>query len=156
GHVKVLDFGLAKLVEPEQNNVGVDSATLTAYTLPGVVMGTAGYMSPEQVRGQATDARSDIFSFGAVFFEMLTGERAFQGESFVEPMSAILKEDPPQLSNGALNTTPAAQRIVSRCLEKNPDQRFQSAADLAFAIESLKTVSGVAPPLPSARPRFPW
>ena len=136
GRVKVLDFGLAKLVRPEENAEA--AATMTSPgTLPGVVMGTIGYMSPEQVRGLASDARSDIFSFGAVLYEMLTGKRAFKRDTAAETMTAILREEPPELSETGWNGPLGLQKILSRCLEKSPERRFQSASDLGFAIESL-------------------
>jgi len=136
GRVKVLDFGLAKLVQPEEN--GVTAKTLTSpETLPGVVMGTIGYMSPEQVRGAASDARSDIFSFGAVLYEMLTGKRAFKRDTAAETMTAILREEPPELNETGWHGPIGLQRILGRCLEKNVERRFQSASDLAFAIEAL-------------------
>ena len=136
GRVKILDFGLAKLTRPE----GVpptDAATLASQTEPGVVMGTVGYMSPEQVRGQTADHRSDLFSFGAILYEMLSGRRAFHGESSVETMSAILKEDPPELTETDRSVPPSMERIVRHCLEKNREERFQSAHDVAFALQSL-------------------
>jgi hypothetical protein len=135
GRVKILDFGLAKV-----DAVGKDENTRTLETAPGVVLGTAGYMSPEQVRGKPADHRSDIFSFGAILYELLSGKRAFQGDSAVETMSAILKEDPPALEDLALD------RVVRRCLEKSPEQRFQSASDLAFNLEALSgSTSGTIP-----------
>ena len=114
--------------------------TATAGTEPGVVLGTLGYMSPEQVRGQPADARTDIFSFGAILYEMLSGKRAFQGDSAADTMSAILKEDPPDLSVTNQNVSPGLERIVRHCLEKNPEQRFHSAHDLAFALEALSGI----------------
>src|SRR5947199_2337151 len=105
-------------------------------------MGTAGYMSPEQVRGKPADPRSDIFSFGAILYEMISGKRAFHGETAADTMSAILKEDPPELSETARNVPPGLERIVRHCLEKNPAQRFQSARDLAFDLDVLTEVSG--------------
>ena len=105
-------------------------------------MGTAGYMSPEQVRGKNADARSDIFAFGAILYEMLSGKRAFHGETSADTMSAILKEDPPQLSETGRNVPPGLERIVNHCLEKNPAQRFQSASDVAFDLESMSEVNG--------------
>ena len=129
GQVKVLDFGLARMdpVAPE----GADVPTMSLSTEPGRVMGTVGYMAPEQVRGKAVDARADIFSFGAVLYEMLTGKRAFRGESPVETLNAILKEDPPSLFESTRNVSPALERIVRRCLEKRPEERFRTAHDLA-------------------------
>src|SRR5207247_9492697 len=111
-------------------------------TDPGSVMGTVGYMAPEQVRGKPVDHRSDIFSFGAILYEMLSGRRAFHGESTADTMSAILKEDPPDLSDTNQNVSPALERLVNHCLEKDPEARFHSASDLAFALEAL---SGSAP-----------
>jgi Tol biopolymer transport system component len=140
GRVKILDFGLAKLVREEHS---LETAiTLTSpTTMPGVIMGTIGYMSPEQVRGEPSDERSDIFSFGAVLYEMLTGKRAFKRDTTVETMTAILKEEPPELTDTGWLGPAGLPRIVSRCLEKNPDRRFQSASDLAFAIEALSGTS---------------
>lgn len=135
--VKILDFGLAKLREPSTNVHGSEDATRRAMTDPGVVMGTAAYMSPEQVRGHAVDHRSDIFSFGVILYEMITGKRAFQQETMAETMSAIMKEEPPEITESNPNISPALERIVRRCLEKKPDRRFQSTSDLGFAIESL-------------------
>jgi eukaryotic-like serine/threonine-protein kinase len=136
--VKILDFGLAKLVQPTSEEVAqTDIATRKVHTDPGTVMGTAGYMSPEQVRGRSVDHRSDIFSFGAVLYEMLSGKRAFQGESAIETLNAILKDDPPELTNTKANIAPALERVVWHCLEKSPERRFQSASDIAFALESL-------------------
>lgn len=135
--VKILDFGLAKLREPKTNGQSSEAATMKALTNPGVVMGTAGYMSPEQVRGQPTDYRSDIFSFGLILHEMITGRRAFQRETMAETMSAILKEEPLELTESNPNVSPALERIVRRCLEKKADRRFQSTSDLGFALESL-------------------
>jgi eukaryotic-like serine/threonine-protein kinase len=134
--VKILDFGLAKLTRPEEE-AGADEATIQVNTEPGQVMGTVGYMSPEQVRGKAADHRSDIFSFGAILYEMLAGQRAFQGESAADTMSAILKEEPAELTEITRNVNPALERVVRHCLEKTPAQRYQSAGDLAFNLESL-------------------
>jgi eukaryotic-like serine/threonine-protein kinase len=141
GHVKILDFGLAKLTSTEAAKDPAETMTRTSATQPGVVLGTVGYMSPEQVRGQVADQRSDIFSFGAIFYEMLTGKRAFTGDSSVEVMSAILKEEPPPLTEAVRAIPPALDRIVHHCLEKNPAERFQSARDVAFNIASLSDVS---------------
>jgi Tol biopolymer transport system component len=157
GRVKVLDFGLAKLVRPEESHETVVTLTSLA-TLPGMVMGTVGYMSPEQVRGEPSDARADIFSFGAVLYEMLTGRRAFKRETSAETMSAILREEPPELNDTAWPGPLALQRILVRCLEKNVERRFQSASDLAFAIESLSgttTAKNVQQP-ESRRAWLPW
>ncbi|MGA7568161.1 MAG: protein kinase [Terriglobales bacterium] len=144
--VKILDFGLAKLTRPETDSAP-DAATLQVNTEPGQVMGTAGYMSPEQVRGKAADHRSDIFAFGAILYEMLSGQRAFRGETAAETMSAILKEEPAELSETARNVPPAIERLVRHCLEKSPAQRFQSAGDLAFNLEALTDSSVVGSPV---------
>ena len=141
GRVKILDFGLAKLVQ-ERGSSQHSMPTLASETEPGVVMGTVGYMAPEQVRGQTVDRRADIFAFGAIVYEALTGQRAFLKPTSVETMNAILNEDPPAVSLLAPAVPLALQRIVRRCLEKNPEQRFQSASDLAFALEALSD-SGV-------------
>jgi len=136
GRVKVLDFGLAKLVQLEESHETVATLASPA-TLPGMVLGTVGYMSPEQVRGEPSDARSDIFSFGAVLYEMLTGKRAFKRETSAETMTAVLREEPPELTETGWQGPLGLQRILTRCLEKSVERRFQSASDLAFAIESL-------------------
>ena len=107
-------------------------------------MGTVGYMSPEQVKGRPVDHRSDIFSFGAILYEMLSGRRAFHGESAAETMSAILKEDPPDLSSTNQNISPALERLVNHCLEKSPESRFHSASDLAFALEAISGASPIS------------
>ncbi|HEX6733148.1 MAG TPA: protein kinase, partial [Pyrinomonadaceae bacterium] len=142
GRVKILDFGLAKLTEAVQN-IEAQTGVLTrrVNTDPGAVMGTAGYMSPEQVRGQRVDHRSDVFSLGLILYEMLSGKRAFHGDSAVETLNAILKEDPAELSGSDGHINPALERVVLHCLEKNPAQRFQSAGDVAFALESLSGLS---------------
>ena len=106
-------------------------------------MGTLGYMSPEQVKGKPADARSDIFSFGAILYEMLSGQRAFHRETAAETISAILKEDPPDLSVTNQSVPPGLERLVAHCLEKNPEQRFHSAHDLAFDLESVSGASGM-------------
>jgi eukaryotic-like serine/threonine-protein kinase len=140
GRVKILDFGLAKLTHPEADQSG-DAPTQQIATDAGTVMGTVGYMAPEQVRGKPADPRSDIFAFGAILYEMLSGKRAFHGDSPVDTMSAILKEDPPDLTETNRNISSALERIVRHCLEKNPAERFQSARDLAFNLEALTDVS---------------
>jgi len=139
GYAKVLDFGLAKLVEQERAaRSGSTSPQLTAV---GAILGTVGYMSPEQVRGESVDQRSDIFSFGAIVYEMLTGARAFKRGSSIETLSAILKEDPPDISESHPNVPPTLEKLVRRCLEKDRDSRFQTARDLAFNLETLSTFS---------------
>lgn len=146
GLVKVLDFGLAKL-RPQQPTEGIEfeDTTKKVLTGSGVVMGTVGYMSPEQVRGQNIDHLSDIFSFGVLLYEMLSGQQPFQGESMAETMAAIANEEPPELSGGNGHVPGPLERIVKRCLEKQKERRFQSASDLGFALESLSTPSGVHP-----------
>lgn len=135
GRAKILDFGLAKHA---QAVAAAEGATVTSsHTAAGLVLGTMGYMSPEQVRGEAADARSDIFAFGAVLYEMLSGGRAFQRNTTAETMTAILRDDPRDFSATELHISPALDRIVRRCLEKDPEQRFQSAKDLSFALSSL-------------------
>jgi Tol biopolymer transport system component len=143
GVVKLLDFGLAKLVEMART-LAISGET----TAPGIVLGTVGYMSPEQARGESTDARTDIFSFGAVFYEMLSGRRAFEGESPADTLSAILKEHPPELGQLVQGISESVERIVERCLEKNKDDRFQSAQDLAFALDTITAASGTTGPAP--------
>ncbi|HJZ82238.1 MAG TPA: protein kinase [Pyrinomonadaceae bacterium] len=166
GRVKILDFGLAKLTGAADGDLSQTSIpTRRVDTDPGKIMGTAGYMSPEQVKGRPVDHRSDIFSFGAILYEMLSGKRAFHGESPAETLSAILKEDPPELSDTNERISPALERLVNHCLEKNPEERFHSARDLAFALEALsgtgssfdKPATIAAPALRSrTRERFIW
>ncbi len=144
GRLKILDFGLAKLTHQEEGNQATNFPTATAGTEPGVVMGTLGYMSPEQVRGKPADPRSDIFSFGAILYEMLSGKRAFHGDSAADTMSAILREDPPDLSVTNQSISPGLERIVRHCLEKNPEQRFHSAHDVAFALDALSGTSATS------------
>ena len=136
GRIKILDFGLAKLVQ----KAGTEpyEVTLTSsQTAAGIIMGTASYMAPEQVRGEPADPRTDIFAFGAVLYEMLAGVRAFRRDTPAETMTAVLKEDPPELSDPVRMVFSTLERIVRRCLEKNPEQRFQSARDLSFALSAL-------------------
>jgi serine/threonine protein kinase len=162
GRLKIIDFGLAKLtpakeVSPNQT----DLPTATGGTDPGVLLGTVGYIAPEQLRGRPADARSDIFSLGAILYEMLSGRRAFQGDSAADTMTAILRDDPPDLSLTGQSISPGLERIVRRCLEKNPEQRFQSALDLAFDLEALSGLSGApakSVTAPDAAPRrwFPF
>jgi len=144
GRAKILDFGLAKMTQPRAPGLAASEAS--TQTEVGVVMGTVGYMSPEQVKGLPADPRSDIFSFGLVLYEMLAGRRAFTGGSSIEVMSAIVKDDPPDLPE---SVAPGLRRIVEHCLDKNPDRRFQSARDLAFALQAPLT-SG--PHAASSRP----
>jgi len=144
GRVKILDFGLAKL-KPEGSDSGkTDMQTVSGATEPGVVLGTMGYMSPEQVRGKAADKRSDIFSFGTILYEMLSGQRAFRGDTAADTITAILTKEPPDLSRTNEDIHPGLDRIVRHCLEKNPEERFESARDVAFDLEALSGVSAPA------------
>ena len=157
GRIKILDFGLAKLKQAKQERQHSSPTVGAAATEPGIVMGTAAYMSPEQVRAKSADSRTDIFAFGTILYEMLTGKKAFQKATSAETMSAILNEEPPAVSQLAQNIPPALQRMIHRCLEKQPEQRFQSASDLAFALEALSDSGITAVPrarraaLPKAR-----
>ncbi len=157
GHVKILDFGLAKLTEAE---AVAAEATVTLHTDAGLVLGTAAYMSPEQARGIPTDHRTDIFSFGAILYEMLSGVRAFERATSADTISAILKEHPPTLSESGRNVPPALERIVDHCLEKDRDERFHSMRDVAFALEGISaasSTSAMAPPaVTSARWKRVW
>ncbi|MBI3664901.1 MAG: protein kinase [Acidobacteria bacterium] len=138
GRAKILDFGLAKLTRPEAlGGDGSNAPTIDGQTQPGAILGTVGYMSPEQVRGQPVDHRSDLFTFGAILYEMISGRKAFRGASAVETMNAILKEEPEELSAINPNSPPALERNIRHCLEKNPEERFQSARDVAFDLEAL-------------------
>ncbi len=146
GQVKILDFGLAKLRSNDAAAPGAADQTATHVTDAGQILGTAGYMSPEQVRGDSVDHRSDIFSFGGILYEMLCGQRAFKRNTSAETMTAILNDDPQDLTARTSSSSPAAippalERIVRHCLEKQPAQRFQSAHDIAFDLESISTVS---------------
>src|SRR5262245_23516410 len=141
GRVKILDFGLAKLHPQQIGGIDKDAPTQKRITDPGVIMGTVGYMSPEQVRGQETDHRSDIFAFGVILYEMLTGRRAFRGDSTIEVMNAILKEEPPELDELGMKVSPGLEKVVRRCLEKKPENRFHSAHDLGFALEAVASSS---------------
>src|SRR5579862_2907679 len=148
GRIKILDFGVAKLQPPAEDGRSIES--LTTVTKSGTVIGTVAYMSPEQLRAKPVDHRSDIFSFGATLYEMLTGQRAFRGETEVDTMTAVLREEPPEI-NLERAAIPAGYRdIVKHCLEKEPENRFQSARDLAFAIQ---TVSGSSSGTPARFPR---
>ena len=166
GRAKILDFGLARMTERATGGSAgpegpASMATALQVTNPGTVLGTVGYMSPEQVRGKPADARSDLFALGAMLFEMAGGRRAFERDSSADTMAAILKEDPPDLAASGVAVPPALDRLIRRCLEKNPDERFQSARDLAFAIDAIDgssgssagstTISGAAPVVEDAR-----
>ena len=152
GHLKILDFGLAKFAQPD-DAADTQLPTITSLTKAGFVVGTIGYMSPEQVRGQAVDHRSDIFSLGAILYEMLSGRQAFGGGSSADAMVAILKEDLPNLAEERPEIPPALAHVVSHCLEKNPAERFQSARDLVFHLETLSGASRTSKAAVIARSR---
>ena len=147
---KILDFGLAKLTQ-DPSAAGSSIVTAPA-TQPGVVLGTVGYMAPEQVRGLPVDQRADLFALGAILYELLSGRRAFSRDTAPETMTAILNEDPPDLSAAAAAVPPDLARIVNRCLEKRPSDRFQTASDLAFALQGLSNASGVSNAASASRP----
>ena len=148
GRIKILDFGLARLDPAKAAKPDDPTVKYQSESTPGQVLGTVGYMSPEQVRGQAADVRSDIFAAGLVLYEMLSGNRAFQRATSVETMTAILNEEPPAISQLAPNISPGLQKIVERCLAKAPERRFQHASDLGFALEALSDAgSGATPAL---------
>lgn len=162
GRIKILDFGLAKLppaagrapkAVAASGSKETETGVLPEATAAGVVLGTVGYMSPEQVQGERADHRSDLFSFGAILYEMLAGRRAFQRNTSAETMTAILRDEPPEISAEQIAVSPAIERLMSHCLEKNPAERFQSARDLAFGLQALSgsTISVTAKPtLPAA------
>ena len=159
GHLKILDFGLAKKVEPVAPGEETSMPTVSGHTEPGTVMGTVGYMSPEQVRGLTVDHRSDIFSFGAILYELLSGKKAFSRPTVADTMSAILKEEPPEVAESGRNVSPALDHIVKHCLEKDRDHRFQSAKDIAFSLSeqsSQPIASGARLAEPSRRARKAW
>ncbi len=138
GRVKILDFGLARVTRPEGgSSTATNLPTITPGTEPGMVLGTLGYMSPEQVRGKVADARSDIFSFGAILYEMLSGKRAFHADTAADTISAILTKEPPDVSETNKRIPESLDRIVRHCLEKNPEARFHSASDVAFDLEAI-------------------
>jgi len=142
GRVKILDFGLAKLKVEGGESGQTDMNTVSGGTQPGVVLGTMGYMAPEQVRGKAADKRSDLFAFGTILYEMLSGQRAFRGDTAADTITAILTKEPADLSQTNKDIHPGLDRIVRHCLEKNPEERFESARDVAFDLEALSSVSG--------------
>ena len=156
GRVKILDFGLAKRVGGAPEGETTSAPTMSRQTDPGTVMGTVGYMSPEQVRGLAVDHRSDIFALGAIVYEMLSGKRAFRRDTASDTMSAILRDDPPELLESGRNVPPSLDRLVRHCLEKNPTERFQSARDIAFDLEAASgsSTSGAVPAIGRAGGRF--
>ncbi len=155
GAVKILDFGLAKLARPEVAGEAAATATATPSTGSGTVLGTVGYMAPEQIRGQPCDHRADIFAFGCVLYEMLSGQRTFSGGTPADTLAAILSQDPAPLSGTGREVPPLLAGIVSRCLQKSPEERFQSARDLVFQLDMMARLSGVAsgPTAPTDVPR---
>jgi eukaryotic-like serine/threonine-protein kinase len=153
GQIKILDFGLAKQTRPES---GAKPTAVPLATEPGAVMGTVGYMSPEQVRGQTADHRSDLFAFGAILYEMLSGKRAFHGESSADTMSAILKEDPPRLSSSVSRIPPPLEGVVQRCLEKNAEQRFQSVEELSAALRQIGSLPAAGVAVSRPWPALRW
>ncbi|MCI0411846.1 serine/threonine-protein kinase [bacterium] len=157
GRLKILDFGLAKLIQNDASIGPLTQLPTSPGTQPGLVLGTVGYMSPEQVRGKIADHRSDIFAFGSILYEMLTGVRAFRGETPADTLSAILQKDPSDISDTNRNISPVLSRIVNHCLEKDPEQRFHSAADIAFHLESLSGASEqtAVAAIPAPRPKLP-
>ncbi len=140
GRLKILDFGIAKLTLREQDDEPT-AASMATQTKSGSLLGTLAYMSPEQLRAQTVDQRSDIFSFGAILYEMLTGKRAFSGQTEVDTITAVLKEEPPEIALVRQSVPSAFERIVRHCLEKNPEERFQSARELVFALSTLSDTS---------------
>jgi TolB-like protein/tetratricopeptide (TPR) repeat protein len=144
GHIKILDFGLAKKVEPVAKEEETSAPTLSGHTEPGRIMGTVGYMSPEQVRGLAVDHRTDIFSFGAILYELLSGQRAFKRGTPSDTMAAILRDEPPELSGSGRDISPTLDHIVRHCLEKDRDSRFQTSRDVAFALSEHSLSSGTS------------
>src|SRR6187551_460501 len=166
GHVKILDFGLAKRVDAapaEQTSAPTDigAGVASGHTEPGTVMGTMGYMSPEQLRGLPVDHRTDIFSFGAILYELLSGRKAFKRDTASDTIAAIMRDEPPELTQSGRNVSPALDHIVRHCLEKDRENRFQTAKDVAFALSeasSPTTLSGatsasyVVPPAPKRGP----
>ena len=155
GRVKILDFGVAKLRSNPDDPLISDEKTMTQDTSPGTVIGTVGYMSPEQVRGQSVDGRSDIFSLGTLMYEMVSREHPFRGDSPADTMSAILREDPKELTLVNPNVPPGLDRVIRHCMEKSPEQRFQSARDLAFQLDVLSSGSGTLTTVETDRPLLP-
>jgi TolB-like protein len=154
-HVKILDFGLAKKVEAAAPGKETAAPTGSGHTEPGTVMGTMGYMSPEQVKGFPVDHRSDIFSFGTILYELLSGKKAFRRDTNAETMAAIMRDEPPELSESGRSISPALDRIVKHCLEKDRERRFQTVRDIAFSLSeqfSPTAASGVRGTAPAATP----
>ena len=156
GHLKILDFGLAKLTERDPSNPVSTESPTEALTDVNVVVGTPGYMSPEQLHGEPADTRSDIFAFGVILYEMISGRRPFVGDSAAEISASIMRDDPAPLSNVRRPVPPTLDRVVRQCLEKSPDERFESAHDLAHMLRAVSD-TGEVPTFPPIRPRKrPW
>jgi serine/threonine-protein kinase len=153
GRVKVLDFGLAKAIEPAN---ATSTQTEESATDPGRIMGTIRYMSPEQARGETLDERSDLFSLGATLYELFSGQRAFDGATRFDVLSAVISHDPPALSDSGRFVPQLVERIVRRCLEKEPEARFRTASDLAFALENVSPTSSMNAPALVATQRSRW
>ena len=156
GRVKVLDFGIARVTRPGPVTDGApldDAETQVVHTEPGVVIGTMGYMSPEQLRGEPVDGRSDIFSLGCVLYEMASGQKAFARKSAAESITAVLREHPPELAGSGQQVPPDFDRVVAHCVEKRPEERFQSAQDLAFALRTISSTTGAFRPA-AAAPKY--
>jgi serine/threonine protein kinase len=145
GQLKILDFGLAK-PGPRGSGLLAGGSDARTPTEPGLLVGTCGYMAPEQARGRSADARSDIFSLGAVLYEMLSGRRAFAGQTPADTLAALLTQDPPAISAISRPVPRALERVVRRCLERNPEERFQSARDVAFGLQAVSEVGVTSPP----------
>ena len=159
GHVKILDFGLAKRVDEARPDEQTSAPTGSGHTEPGTVMGTMGYMSPEQLRGLPVDHRSDIFSFGAILYELLSGRKAFKKDTASDTISAVLRDEPPELTQSGRNVSPALDHIVRHCLEKDRENRFQTAKDVAFALSEASgatTITSGAHPVAPARRTGLW
>jgi len=160
GRARILDFGLAAVAGVDAHGGATELATRTSLTSPGAVMGTVNYMSPEQVQGAPADSRSDIFSLGTMLHEMLTGSKPFDRPTAAETMTAVLREDAPEIMLGGKSAPAAIGALISRCLEKSPDERFQSARDLAFALGNASMASGSSLPaaeqLGPTKHKNPW
>ncbi|MGH9368790.1 MAG: protein kinase domain-containing protein [Thermoanaerobaculia bacterium] len=168
GGIKILDFGLAKDIAGAPAALGESSlpteVAARSLTEPGTILGTVQYMAPEQIRGQPLDHRADLFAFGAVLYEMLSGRRAFRRGTPADTAAAILSQEPPEMSGPGRAINPALERLVRRCLEKRPEERFQSARDVAFGLEVLSPSSGLwsepqpggSEPKPRRRERLAW
>ncbi|HSE64868.1 MAG TPA: serine/threonine-protein kinase, partial [Thermoanaerobaculia bacterium] len=159
GHVKILDFGLAKRIEAAKPGEATEAPTVDGQTEPGKVMGTVGYMSPEQARGLPVDHRSDIFSLGSILYELFSGRRAFKKDTPGDTLAAIIRDEPPELTAIGRDVSPSLDHIVRHCLEKDPGDRFQSAKDITFALSEASgpaTVTSIAEPVSARAPGKRW